>query len=72
MIHKFAQCVKGWEAGVKCMSLGEKARLYVPARYGYGGRGFHDDYMTKYLVPPNADIMFEIKILAVNGQTARN
>ena len=33
------QVIKGWDEGVKEMSLGEKAILHISSDYGYGDAG---------------------------------
>lgn len=42
------------------MSLGEKAKLHIPSSLGYGERGAGGD------IPPNADLVFEVELLAIN------
>lgn len=39
------------------LSLGEKARITIPAKKGYGNRGFPG------LVPRNSDIAFDVELL---------
>mmetsp|Transcript_42810 Transcript_42810/g.83911 ORF Transcript_42810/g.83911 Transcript_42810/m.83911 type:complete len:1613 (+) Transcript_42810:52-4890(+) len=55
--------IQGWEEGFKRVSLGEHARIHVPAAYGYGARGAG-------LVPPNADLIFDVHLVVLNGQPA--
>lgn len=49
--------IQGWDEGVKGMLRGEKRRLLIPARMGYGARGAPPD------IPPNADLVFEVELL---------
>jgi len=56
------QVIKGWEAGIMKMSLGERAVLQVPAAMGYGARGAGGK------IPPNADLYFDVELLAINGR----
>lgn len=58
------EVIRGWDEGVMQMSLGEKAKLLMAADYGYGSRGAGDD------IPPDADLVFEVELLAINGQEA--
>lgn len=53
------QVIKGWDQGVMKMSLGEKAKLEIPADLGYGSRG------AGGVIPPNADLVFEVELLAI-------
>ncbi|KAL7455082.1 hypothetical protein ACHAWC_007018 [Mediolabrus comicus] len=57
------QVIKGWDEGVMQMSLGEKAMLRITSDYGYGARG------AGGVIPPNADLNFEVELLAINGKT---
>ena len=52
---------KGWDEGVITMSLGEKAILHITSDYGYGARGAGNG-----LIPPNADLDFEVELLQIN------
>ncbi|GKY90530.1 hypothetical protein MPSEU_000026700 [Mayamaea pseudoterrestris] len=57
------QVIKGWDEGVMTMSLGEEAVLHITSDYGYGARGIGP-------IPPNADLDFNVKVLAINGVKA--
>ena len=50
---------QGWDEGVATMSLGEKAKLQIPADLGYGARG------APGAIPPNSDLTFEVELLAI-------
>ena len=41
------------------MSLGEKAKLLISSDYGYGSQG------AGGVIPPNADLVFEVELLAI-------
>ena len=58
------QVIKGWDEGVMKMSLGEKAMLKISSDYGYGSRG------APGAIPPNADLNFEVELLAIGSQKA--
>lgn len=55
------QVIKGWDEGVMQMSLGEKSMLRITSDFGYGARG------AGGVIPPNADLNFEVELLAING-----
>ncbi len=57
------QVIKGWDAGVMQMSLGEKAMLRITSDFGYGARG------AGGVIPPNADLNFEVELLEINGKS---
>ncbi|CAB9519226.1 FK506-binding protein 1 [Seminavis robusta] len=58
------QVIQGWDEGVIKMSLGEKALLKISSDYGYGAEG------APGAIPPNADLHFEVELLAIGDQTA--
>merc|ERR1712196_359263 len=58
------QVIKGWDEGVVQMSLGERAVLHISSDFGYGERGAGDD------IPPNADLDFDVRLVAINGKQA--
>mmetsp|Transcript_17583 Transcript_17583/g.43255 ORF Transcript_17583/g.43255 Transcript_17583/m.43255 type:complete len:124 (-) Transcript_17583:2788-3159(-) len=58
------QVIKGWDEGVIKMSLGEKAKLLISSDYGYGSQG------AGGVIPPNADLVFEVELLAIGDLKA--
>ena len=54
-----AKVLKGWNLGVAGMKTGGRRLLMVPANLGYGTSGAGN------IVPPNADLIFEIQLLDV-------
>jgi len=52
----------GLEQAVLTMTLGETARVWVPSRLGYGIHG------ADPLIPPNTDLVFELKLVAVRNE----
>lgn len=57
--------IQGWDQGVPQLSLGEKAKLHIPANEGYGAAG------AGSVIPPNADLVFEVELLAINGKSGK-
>mmetsp|Transcript_68905 Transcript_68905/g.165392 ORF Transcript_68905/g.165392 Transcript_68905/m.165392 type:complete len:263 (-) Transcript_68905:41-829(-) len=46
--------VEGFDRGVRGMRIGERRRIFVPAKLGYGKKG------KKPKVPPHSDLVFEV------------
>lgn len=55
--------IKCWTEGVQRMKIGGKAKLTCPASIAYGERGAGGG-----LIPPNATLLFEVELLAINGK----
>jgi FKBP-type peptidyl-prolyl cis-trans isomerase FkpA len=53
------QVIKGWEQGVVGMRVGGQRRLVVPPELAYGTAG------NSSTIPPNATLVFDITLLAV-------
>jgi FKBP-type peptidyl-prolyl cis-trans isomerase len=58
--------IPGWTEGLKLMSEGEKAYLWIPSKLAYGKKGFKDPDNDKvYIIPPDTDLLFEIELVSV-------
>lgn len=53
------QVIPGWAEGLQLMRPGGKARFVIPARLAYGAQG------AGGVVPPNADLTFDVDLIAV-------
>jgi FKBP-type peptidyl-prolyl cis-trans isomerase FkpA len=52
--------IRGWDEGVAGMKIGGTRKLTIPAHLGYGAQG------AGGVIPPNATLVFEVELLAVN------
>eukprot|EP00427_Karlodinium_veneficum_P003759 CAMPEP_0169165674 /NCGR_PEP_ID=MMETSP1015-20121227/59545_1 /TAXON_ID=342587 /ORGANISM="Karlodinium micrum, Strain CCMP2283" /LENGTH=651 /DNA_ID=CAMNT_0009238295 /DNA_START=118 /DNA_END=2074 /DNA_ORIENTATION=- len=55
--------IKGFDIGVLQMSLGEKAILHISSDFAYGAKGWKVDGNSDYVIPPNADLEYEVHLL---------
>ncbi|KAG8469386.1 hypothetical protein KFE25_005841 [Diacronema lutheri] len=53
--------IKGWDAGIPGMRVGERARLEVPPSLGYGKKGSAPE------IPPNATLTFDVTLNSIAG-----
>ncbi len=55
------QLILGWQLALPLIPAGSKVTLYIPSGYGYGVAG-----TSNGKVPSNANLIFDIELIAVN------
>uniref|UniRef100_A0A453L738 peptidylprolyl isomerase n=3 Tax=Triticinae TaxID=1648030 RepID=A0A453L738_AEGTS len=56
------QVIKGWDQGILGMCIGEKRKLKIPSKLGYGDQG------SPPTIPGGATLIFDTELVAVNGE----
>jgi len=54
------EVIQGWDEGLLKISVGQRAKLTIPAEMGYGAKG------VPGCIPPNSVLIFDVELLKVN------
>ncbi|MCL2606182.1 MAG: FKBP-type peptidyl-prolyl cis-trans isomerase [Coriobacteriia bacterium] len=63
--------IPGFDAAVLGMSLNQEKTVQIPAAEAYGEQGVQNPQTGEYLIPPNADIEFDIKVVDIQKANAQ-
>ena len=60
------EVIKGWDEVLLLLPAGTHARIWIPSALAYGSQGARDpDDDTRYIIPPNTDLAFELTVVKV-------
>ncbi|MCB2409897.1 FKBP-type peptidyl-prolyl cis-trans isomerase [Hymenobacter lucidus] len=60
------QVIPGWDEVLLLLPMGSRARIWIPAALAYGSAGVRNpDDETQFIVPPNANLIFEVEVVKV-------
>mmetsp|Transcript_20372 Transcript_20372/g.32851 ORF Transcript_20372/g.32851 Transcript_20372/m.32851 type:complete len:183 (+) Transcript_20372:74-622(+) len=57
--------IEGWDTAIREVSLGGKARVFVPAKRAYGEDGYPSEDGEGYAIPPNSDLVYELEVTKI-------
>ncbi len=63
MTIQLSRLVPGFVEGIELMKVGSKYRLFIPGELGYGPNG------AGAMIGPNTTLIFDVELLAINGQS---
>ena len=60
------EVIAGWDELLPLLPAGSRVRAWIPAALAYGATGVLDpDDYTRYLIPPNTELVFELQVVSV-------
>lgn len=60
------EVIAGWDELLPQVPVGSRVRAWIPASLAYGAKGVRDpDDPSRYLIPPDTELMFELQVLSV-------
>ena len=60
------EVIAGWDELLPLLSAGSRVRAWIPAALAYGAKGVrHPDDDSRFMIPPNTELMFELQVISV-------
>jgi peptidylprolyl isomerase len=61
----YGRLIPGWDQGFYRMKIGGQRRLFIPWQLAYGAKGRPGPDAAHPVIPPNADLIFDVELLDV-------
>lgn len=61
----YGRLIPGWDQGFYGMKIGGQRRLFIPWQLAYGAKGRPGPDAAHPVIPPNADLIFDVELLDV-------
>jgi peptidylprolyl isomerase len=62
----FGRVIPGWDQGFEGMKVGGKRRIFIPWQLAYGARGRLTGDPKNPGIPPKADLIFDVELVAID------
>lgn len=62
--------IPGFQVGINGMKVGGERRMAIPAALGYGEQDVKDPTSGKVIIPANANLVFDVKLVKVEPAPA--
>jgi len=60
------ETIPGWDELLPFIPAGSRVRVWIPAAMAYGAKGVrHPDDDSRFLIPPDTDLTFELQVMSV-------
>lgn len=60
------EVIPGWDELLPLVPAGSRVKAWIPAALAYGANGVRDpDDESRYLIPPDTELVFELEVLSV-------
>ncbi|TWI78288.1 FKBP-type peptidyl-prolyl cis-trans isomerase FkpA [Lacibacter cauensis] len=64
---EISNLIEGWRRTLPLIGEGGVIRMFIPPSLGYGISGWQNPNTGLYYILPNAVLIFEMKLIAING-----
>ncbi len=64
---EISNLIEGWKRALPLLGEGGVIRMFIPPSLGYGINGWQNPSTGLYFILPNAVLIFEMKLIRING-----